>query len=98
MAEPTPQRTRDPDDLVDLNVVAKELGVSYETARTLTVTGRLAFVAVGAGKSRVSRRVRWATLLAFKRAETLAPNPDVQFAAAKAMAAAMASRRKARYI
>jgi excisionase family DNA binding protein len=59
---------RDPDQLLSLDAVARELGVSYETARQLTLKGTLAYVAVGIGTCRRLRRVRREDLDAFKRA------------------------------
>ncbi len=60
---------KDPDELLTIDEVAAELKIGYETARQLTVKGRLAFVAVGSGSSRNLRRVRRDTLESFKRAE-----------------------------
>lgn len=56
-------------DLLTIDEVATELKVSYESARQLTISGKLPYVSVTPGKQRETRRVRRDTLDAFKRAE-----------------------------
>jgi hypothetical protein len=63
------EEPRDDDALVDLGVVASELKVSRDHARSLCVAGRLPFVNVGTTDTRVIYRVRWSTLQDFKRRE-----------------------------
>jgi hypothetical protein len=61
--------SRDADELVDLDVVARELGVKRDHARMLCVAGKLPFVNVGTTDDRIIYRVRWQTLQDFKRHE-----------------------------
>jgi excisionase family DNA binding protein len=64
-----------PRELITLQEVADELAISYEQARRLCRTGRLASVNVGTSDGRRQYRVRRDTLEAFKRNEL---RPDVK--------------------